>query len=67
MKKEHWLAGWSRIGESEFKALAGEAFKKDPTVRASLRQALISRSRESQVPGETVNRCLKWIDEISEE
>lgn len=67
MKKERWLAGWSRIGESEFKELAEEAFKKDPTIRASLRQALISRSRESQVPGEIVTRCLKWVDEIPPE
>ena len=59
MKKERWLAGWSRIGESEFKDLASEAFKNDPTMRASLRQALVSRSRQSQVPGEIVSRCLK--------
>ena len=67
MKKERWSAGWSRIGESDFKKLAGESFKNDPTVRASLRQALISRSRESIVSGEIVSRCLKWIDEIPQE
>ena len=67
MKKDRWLAGWIRIGESEFKEMAGEALKKDPSMRASLKQALIASSGGSHVPGEVLSRCLRWIDEIPQE
>lgn len=67
MKKERWLAGWMRIGEAEFKEMAGEALTKNPSLRGQLKQALIASAGMSHVPGEVLSRCLRWIDEIQME
>lgn len=64
--KNSWLAGWTRIGEAEFKSAIAEAVKNDPGIIGELRQALLSSALRCGVPLETREKYLGWFDEAAQ-
>ena len=64
MKTEHWLAGWTRIDEQEFKRVAAEALRQNPQMHHDIRQAITISSARVGVPHETRDRYLTWLDEV---
>lgn len=65
-RRRRWHAGWVRICEKEFRALAAEALRQDPHLYPRLRHALVDSAMRCGVPRKTRGRYLRWLRESAE-
>lgn len=66
MRRRQWTAGWSRIGEAEFKTIAAQAMGQDPGLYRRLRGAIVLSAARSGVERATRDRYVGWLGEAAQ-
>jgi hypothetical protein len=64
MGRKHWLAGWTRIGQVEFKAAIAAALRTEPDLCERLRAAIKASAARGGVRREVRDEYLLWIGEV---